>query len=60
MVVDWAEVKGNSSNAEDEECGVYMTNVKEDVEDEAFRTHCGKFGTIEKVRERKKNGIDYT
>jgi len=44
---DWAESRGSK---EDDECGVYMTNVKEDVEDEVFRKHFGKFGTIDKVR----------
>ena len=46
VVVDWAAPRGT----EDEECGVYMTNIKEDVEEKAVRDHFGKFGVIEKVR----------
>lgn len=51
MVVDWAAPSrgGNGTAEEGEECGVYMTNVKEDVEDQAVRDHFGKFGVIEKV-----------
>lgn len=51
VVVDWASPRGNvGAEAEAEECGVYMTNIKEDVEDQAVRDHFGKFGVIEKVK----------
>lgn len=52
VVVDWAAPSrgGNGTAEEGEECGVYMTNVKEDVEDQAVRDHFGKFGVIEKVK----------
>lgn len=46
VMVDWAETRGNK---EDDERGVYITNVDESVEDEDFRKHFGRFGVIEKV-----------
>lgn len=50
MLVDWATKRENSTTADEVECGVYMTNIKEDVEEQAFRDHFGKFGVIEKVK----------
>lgn len=46
MVVDWADSKGGK---EDDERGVYITNLDEHVDDGIFRKHFSKFGVIEKV-----------
>lgn len=46
MLMDWAETRGNK---EDDERGVYITNVDETVDDSVFKEHFSKFGVIEKV-----------
>lgn len=46
MLIDWAETRGNK---QDDERGVYILNVDENVEDAAFKAHFEKHGTIDKV-----------
>lgn len=47
MTVDWAETRGNK---EDDERGVYITNLVETVVEDQIRGKFGVYGTIEKVR----------
>lgn len=54
VLIDWAETRGNK---EDDERGVYILNVDENVEDAAFKSHFAKFGPIEKASQ--KNRASY-
>lgn len=46
VLIDWAETRGNK---EDDERGVYILNVDENVDEVAFKENFTKFGVIEKA-----------
>ena len=45
-MVDWADTKGCR---EEDERGVYVTNVDERVDESLFKDHFSKFGVVDKV-----------
>lgn len=46
MVLNWAESKGGR---EEDESGVYLSNVSEEVTSDFVRTELGRFGEIKEV-----------
>lgn len=46
VLIDWAETRGNK---QDDDRGVYVLNVSEEVEEAVFKAHFEQHGTIEKV-----------
>lgn len=47
MVLHWAETKGGR---EEDESGVYLSNVSEEVTSDFIRKEMGRFGEIKEVR----------
>ncbi|CAM9108751.1 unnamed protein product, partial [Sphacelaria rigidula] len=46
VLIDWAETRGNK---QDDDRGVYVLNVSEEVEEAVFKAHFEQHGTIEKI-----------
>lgn len=52
MVLHWAETKGGR---EEDESGVYVSNIGEDVTSDFIRTEFGRFGEIKEVSREESN-----
>lgn len=57
VLIDWAETRGNK---QDDERGVYVLNVDENVEDADFKAHFEKHGTIEKVKKHENTHVFFS